>query len=99
MSKVRIKKNHKKSTIEYFKKLQFNDDWSFKGLTQKHTNYITHGYHRYPAKFIPQLAAKLISELSKPGDLVVDPFMGSSTTLTEVKKKFYVPKSNQFKVE
>lgn len=85
MSKVRIKKNHKKSTIEYFAKLQFNDDWSFKGLTQKHTNYITHGYHRYPAKFIPQLAAKLISELSKPGDLVVDPFMGSSTTLVETK--------------
>jgi len=42
MSKVKIRKNHKKSTLEYFKKLQFNNDWSFKGLTQKHTNYITH---------------------------------------------------------
>lgn len=85
MTGIDVKKNHKKSSLEYFKKLQFNDDWSFKGLTQKHTNYITHGYHRYPAKFIPQLAEKLISELSKPGDLVVDPFMGSSTTLVEAK--------------
>jgi len=78
MSGIEVKKNNEKLTIEYFKELPFNDDWSFKGLTQKHTNYITHGYHRYPAKFIPQLAAKLINELSKPGDLVVDPFMGSS---------------------
>jgi len=42
MSKVRIKKNHKKSTIEYFKKLQFNDDWGFKDLIQKHINYISY---------------------------------------------------------
>ncbi|MGB9721278.1 MAG: DNA methyltransferase [bacterium] len=70
---------------DYFETLQFDDSWSFRGLTQKDTNYVTHGYHRYPAKFIPQLAARLITEITKPGDLVVDPFMGSGTTLVEAK--------------
>ena len=59
--------------------------WSFADLTTKHTRYLTHGYHSYPAKFIPQLAARLIRELSEPGDLIVDPFMGSGTTLVEAK--------------
>lgn len=68
-----------------FKTLPFDKSWSFEGLTQKDTNYITHGYHRYPAKFIPQLVARLITELSQPGDLVVDPFMGSGTALVEAK--------------
>ncbi len=85
MSEVKINYNYCNSTLEYFRKLQFDDTWSFKGLTQKDTNYITHGYHRYPAKFIPQLAAKLINEFTTPGDLIVDPFMGSGTTLVEAK--------------
>ncbi|MEM1964369.1 MAG: DNA methyltransferase, partial [Candidatus Caldarchaeum sp.] len=59
--------------------------WAFAELTQKQTGYVTHSYHRYPAKFIPQLAARLISEYSAHGDLVVDPFMGSGTTLVEAK--------------
>ena len=37
-----------------------DDSWSFKGATRLETSYLTHGYHRYPAKFIPQLAARLI---------------------------------------
>ncbi|NQT52456.1 site-specific DNA-methyltransferase [bacterium] len=57
--------------------------WSFSDLTQQQTGYITHGYHRYPAKFIPQVAARLIAEHSQPGDTVLDPFMGSGTTLVE----------------
>jgi DNA modification methylase len=57
--------------------------WSFAELAPSETSYITHGYHRYPAKFIPQLAARIIRENSNPGDLVCDPFMGSGTTLVE----------------
>ncbi len=57
--------------------------WSFAECTTKQTTAFTHGYHKYPAKFIPPLAAKLIEEYSKPGDLVGDPFMGSGTTLVE----------------
>ena len=44
---------------------------------------MTHGYHKYPAKFIPPLAARLIEKYTQPDALVVDPFMGSGTTLVE----------------
>jgi hypothetical protein len=47
------------------------------------TSYATHGYHRYPAKFIPQLAARIIQQNSLARDLICDPFMGSATTLVE----------------
>src|SRR3972149_9226291 len=57
--------------------------WSFADKTIKDTSYITHGYYTYPAKFIPQLAARLIKEYSKEGDVIIDPFMGSGTTLVE----------------
>lgn len=71
--------------IDYFKNLNFDDSWTFEGCTQKDTKYITHGYHRYPAKFIPQLASRLINELTSYGNLVIDPFMGSGTALIEAK--------------
>lgn len=57
--------------------------WSFTESKPSQTRYITHGYHTYPAKFIPQLAARLITELSCEGDIVCDPFMGSGTTVVE----------------
>ena len=60
-----------------------DDSWSFKEIDRVGTSYLTHSYHRYPAKFIPQLAARLIKENSQIGDLVCDPFMGSGTTLVE----------------
>jgi DNA modification methylase len=57
--------------------------WSFKELSRAQTSYLTHDYHKYPAKFIPQLTRRLIKENSRAGDLVCDPFMGSGTTLVE----------------
>lgn len=60
-----------------------DESWAFKDATRQDTSYLTHGYHRYPAKFIPQLARRVISENTRPGDLVCDPFMGSGTTLVE----------------
>lgn len=62
---------------------EVDDSWSFKDLSRIQTSYITHGYHRYPAKFIPQLAGRIIKENSRVGNLVCDPFMGSGTTLVE----------------
>lgn len=47
------------------------------------TQRLTHGIHRYSGKFIPQIAARAIDLLSKPGDLVLDPYCGSGTTLVE----------------
>lgn len=54
--------------------------WSF---TDDDTQYLTHDLHPYPAKFIPQIPAHLISRLSVRGDLVLDPFGGSATTAVE----------------
>lgn len=55
-------------------------DWSF---TKDDTRYLTHDLHPYPAKFIPQIPAHLIAELSLRGDVVFDPFGGSATTAVE----------------
>lgn len=55
-------------------------DWDF---ADAKTNYLTHGLHPYPAKFIPQIPNALIQELSGVGDTVADIFCGSGTTLVE----------------
>ena len=47
------------------------------------TQQLTHNIHRYSGKFIPQIAARAISLLTQPGELVVDPYCGSGTTLLE----------------
>jgi len=49
----------------------------------KQVSYATHGIHRYPAKFIPQIPRFCLESYSKVGDDVLDPFMGSGTTLLE----------------
>jgi len=66
-----------------FRSLETDPSWAFSNLTVTDTSYITHGYYTYPAKFIPQLAKRLIMENSNEGDIVVDPFMGSGTTIVE----------------
>ena len=60
-----------------------DESWSFKELGRAQTSYLTHDYHKYPAKFIPQLAERLIKDNSQPADLICDPFMGSGTTMVE----------------
>lgn len=47
------------------------------------TQQLTHNIHRYSGKFIPQIAARAIKLLTRPGDLIVDPYCGSGTTLLE----------------
>jgi len=44
---------------------------------------LTHDFYRYPARFSPILAREIITQFSKPGDLVIDPFVGGGTTLVE----------------
>ncbi len=43
----------------------------------------THAIHKYPAKFFPELPRWIIQRFSEPGELVLDPFMGSATTNLE----------------
>jgi len=68
-----------------FSKIKIDYSWSFSDKTRKDTAYITHGYHRYPAKFIPQIVSRLAEKYTKEGDLIVDPFGGCGTTLVESK--------------
>ncbi len=55
-------------------------DWSF---SNANTGHLTHNFHPYTAKFIPQLPRQLISSLSSTGHIVLDPFVGSGTMLVE----------------
>ena len=75
----------KNQVIRLFSKTKIDYSWSFSDKTRKDTAYITHGYHRYPAKFIPQVASRLIEKYTSEGDLIVDPFGGCGTTLVESK--------------
>ncbi len=68
---------------EIFQQLAEDSSWVFEDLTQKDTSYATHGFHKYPAKFIPQLAKRCIEENTNSNDVVCDPFMGCGTTLIE----------------
>ncbi len=68
---------------QIFKQLAEDPSWVFENLTQKDTSYATHGFHKYPAKFIPQLAKRCIEENTKINEIVCDPFMGCGTTLIE----------------
>ena len=68
-----------------FSKIKIDSSWAFADKTRKDTAYITHGYHRYPAKFIPQIVFRLAEKYTKEDDLVVDPFGGCGTTLVESK--------------
>lgn len=47
------------------------------------TVHPAHKIHPFPAKFPPQLPRKFIESLTEPGDVVLDPMMGSGTTLLE----------------
>lgn len=44
---------------------------------------LTHGLHKYPAKFFPELPRWLIQRYSQPNNIILDPFSGSGTTNVE----------------
>ena len=56
-------------------------DWDFKNLSTKDS--FPHNICWYPSRYIPQIPAMLINELSEEGECVFDPFCGSGTTLIE----------------
>lgn len=66
-----------------FQGIPVSPDWCFKNV--RSTEQWTHGYHRYPAKFLPNLVKKLIESYTNDDDLVADLFAGCGTTLVEAK--------------
>ncbi|MGD0113644.1 MAG: DNA methyltransferase, partial [Armatimonadota bacterium] len=63
--------------------------WDFAHLTYKHTQDSTHFFHHWTAKFIPQIPRRIIELYANPGDVILDPFMGSGTTLVEAARLGY----------
>jgi len=67
----------------YYKPIDIMDwyyEWDFK---KYNPNIFSHGFHQYPAKFIPQLARKLLRIFTDQESVVLDNFSGSGTTLVE----------------
>ena len=48
---------------------------------------LTHGFYKYPARFSPTFAGIAIEQLTAPGDVVLDPFMGGGTTVVEARSR------------
>ena len=55
-------------------------DWDFKDFT---TQYLTHTFHSYPARFIPQIPLTFIKLFTKERETVLDPMCGCGTALVE----------------
>lgn len=55
-------------------------DWTFSGQP---TRELTHCYHDYPARMIPQVARKLLELFAPQAGLLFDPYCGTGTTLVE----------------
>ncbi len=55
-------------------------DWDFKDFS---TQYLTHKFHSYPARFIPQIPLTYIKIFTKERDTVLDPMCGCGTTTVE----------------
>ncbi len=76
---------------EWIKSAPVQKEWSFSEYKPSQTGKWTHDYHRYPAKFIPQLVEKLLDEYVFSTDAHInDPFMGSGTTIaTAISRGFF----------
>lgn len=87
MQRTRISttENPQFRTVERFPRINEieNGDLYSLSLSNK-THGLTHGLHRFAAKYIPQVPAWAIEEFTKENNsAVLDPFCGSGTTLVE----------------
>ncbi|MBQ7572726.1 MAG: site-specific DNA-methyltransferase [Clostridia bacterium] len=83
-----------KKEIEWKNKLGNDINWelSFDGYKESETTKHVHRLHPYKGKYIPQLVEYFLDEHTDsfkkeiyfhPGDIVIDPFCGSGTTLVQ----------------
>ena len=66
-----------------FDNIEVNQDWAFENV--RSTEQWTHGYHRYPAKFLPNVVKKIIEDYAPDCEMIADLFAGCGTTLVEAK--------------
>ncbi len=68
--------------LHIFNTKKIDNSWSFTEYKPSDTSKWSHGFHRYPAKFIPQLVERLIDEYVSDEDAHInDPFYGCGTTI------------------
>ncbi len=79
---IALQSSTRRLDISYRERLRvlLSSDLDFHG---KSSAYASHNFHAFPAKFPPQLPRKFIEGLTEPGDVVLDPMMGSGTTILE----------------
>ena len=61
----------------------FGNDLSFADVPEWRRTKHVHRLHPYLGKFIPQLVEVFLKKFFKHGQMVLDPFFGSGTTLIE----------------
>lgn len=66
-----------------FDNIEVSREWAFENV--RSTEQWTHGYHRYPAKFLPNVVKKIIEDYAPDCNVVADLFAGCGTTLVEAK--------------
>jgi len=57
-----------------------HDEWTF---NRAPTRMLTHCYHDYPARMIPQVAGKCIETYGRSARLLFDPYCGTGTSMVE----------------
>ncbi len=68
-------------------------DWDFK---EADTNEYTHCMHTYPAMMIPQIARRLIYLYGKNAKNLLDPFVGSGTSIVEASLTTHIKEAYGF---
>ena len=66
-----------------FDNIPESQEWAFESV--RSTEQWTHGYHRYPAKFLPDVVRKIIEDYAQDSIRIADLFAGCGTTLVEAK--------------
>ena len=69
--------------ISKYQSLTSKIDLSFKDVPEYERTKHVHRLHPYLGKFIPQLVEFFLKKYFKSGDWILDPFVGSGTTLVE----------------
>lgn len=77
--------NQKQKVLNWQEKniLNFGIDLSFDNVPEWQRTKHVHRLHPYLGKFIPQLVEIFLRKYFKPGQIILDPFLGSGTTLIE----------------
>jgi DNA modification methylase len=70
-----------KTVINDSNRQSFVDAVKYQGPVQGHT----HCLYKYPARFSPEFARSAIETFTRPGEVILDPFVGGGTSLIEAR--------------